>query len=209
MNRVDLRKELKQLYSPSTKEPSIVEIPELQFVMVDGTGNPNTAPEFAEAVEALYSVSYAIKFMLKKGPDALDVAVMPLEGLWWSNDMALFSALDKDSWKWTLMIAQPEAVSLALFEQALAQTRRKKLLVTLARLRLERYCEGPAAQIMYLGPYADEGPTIARLHQFIEEQGYALQGKHHEIYLGDPRRAAPEKMRTVIRQPIAARASQL
>ncbi|MBK9710868.1 MAG: GyrI-like domain-containing protein [Kouleothrix sp.] len=209
MNRVDLRKELKQLYSPSTKEPSIVEIPELQFVMVDGAGNPNTAPEFAEAVEALYSVSYAIKFMLKKGPAALDVAVMPLEGLWWSSDMALFSALDKDSWKWTVMIAQPDVVSQALFEEALAQTRKKKLLVTLARLRLERYCEGPAAQIMYLGPYADEGPTIARLHQFIEEQGYARQGKHHEIYLGDPRRAAPEKMRTVIRQPIAARESQL
>ncbi len=140
--------------------------------------------------------------MLKRGPAALDAVVMPLEGLWWADDMAAFTALDKASWRWTLMIAQPEQATATLFEEALAEVARKKRLPGLAQLRYERFHEGLSAQIMHLGPYAAEGPTIAGLHRFIADHGYAPCGKHHEIYLGDPRKAAPEKMKTVLRQPI-------
>jgi hypothetical protein len=202
MSRIDLPQTLKQLYSPSPKVAALVDAPELPFLMVDGAGNPNTAPAYAEAIEALYSVSYTLKFMLKRGPVALDYAVMPLEGLWWADDMAAFSLLDKDAWRWTMMIAQPETITDELLQQAAAQAARKKAVPALPQLRLERFCEGRAVQIMYIGPYAAEGPTIERLHHFIAEQGYMRRGKHHEIYLSDPRRTAPEKMKTIIRQPI-------
>lgn len=202
MIAIDRKRELKQLYSPSTKEFSIAEIPEMSFLMVDGAGNPNTAPAFAQAVEMLFGVAYALKFMLKKGPLALDVPVMPLEGLWWAEDMAAFTAVDKDGWKWTLMIAQPPEVSRDMYQQALAQTAKKKPELPLAGLRLERFAEGLSVQIMHVGPFAAEAPTIARMHEFIEQQGYRPRGKHHEIYLSDMRRTAPEKLKTVIRQPI-------
>jgi hypothetical protein len=203
MERIDLKQTLKQLYRQSADAPSIVEVPELPLLMVDGTGNPNTAPAYAEAVEALYSVAYTLKFMLKKGPAGLDYAVMPLEGLWWADDPAAFISADKDAWHWTMMIVQPEAVTHELVRQAASQAAQKKILPALVRLRLQRFHEGPAAQILYLGPFAAEGPTIERLHQFIAQQGYERRGKHHEIYLSDPRRTAPERMRTIIRQPIA------
>jgi hypothetical protein len=202
MSHKELEPPLKQLYSPSPKVVAVVDVPELSFLMVDGTGNPNTAPAYAQAIEALYSVSYTLKFMLKRGPAALDYAVMPLEGLWWAEDMAAFTMLDKDAWHWTMMIAQPEAITDELFQQAAAQATRKKAAAALSRLRLERFCEGRAVQILHIGPYAAEGPTLERLHLFIAEQGYMRRGKHHEIYLSDPRRAAPEKMKTIVRQPI-------
>jgi len=202
MSSTDWKRDLKQLYNPSPRAATIVEVPELAFLMLDGTGNPN-GPAFAEAVETLYSVAYTLKFMLKKGPLAIDFAVMPLEGLWWSDDMASFTALNKDDWKWTAMIAQPPAVSAELYQAALAQAAKKKALPALARLRFECFSEGQAAQIMHMGPFATEAPTIMQLHQFIAEQGYALRGKHHEIYLSDLRRTAPAKLKTVIRQPIA------
>ena len=202
MIAIDRKRELKQLYSPSAKEFSIVQIPEMSFLMVDGAGNPNTAPAFAQAVETLFGVAYALKFMLKKGPLALDVPVMPLEGLWWAEDMAAFTVVDKDSWQWTLMIAQPPEVSRDMYQQALAQTAKKKPELPLAGLRLERFAEGLSVQIMHVGPFAAEAPTIARMHEFIEQQGYRPSGKHHEIYLSDMRRTAPEKLKTVIRQPI-------
>ena len=195
-------RELKQLYGPSTKDVSIVEIPEMPFLMIDGAGNPNTALAFSQAVEALYGVAYTLKFMLKKGPLALNVAVMPLEGLWWAEDMASFTAVDKDSWKWTLMIAQPPEVSADMYQQAVAQSAKKKPDLPLDRLRLAPFAEGLSAQIMHIGPFAAEAPTIERLHRFIAEQGYQRRGKHHEIYLSDLRRTAPEKLKTVIRQPI-------
>ena len=205
MLQADLKTQLKSLYNPSADEPSLVDVPPLKYLMVDGTGDPNTSQEYRQAVEALYSVSYALKFMLKK-EQGFNPSVMPLEGLWWTPDMREFSVERKDDWLWTMMIAQPEEVTPALFERALAEARRKKPSPALDKLRLEEYHEGRSAQIMHIGPYAAEGPTVARLHAFIQDHGYTFDGtprqKHHEIYLSDPRRAALEKMRTIIRQPV-------
>lgn len=201
MATIDLRKQLKTLYNPSAQAVSIVDVPELRFLMIDGSGDPNTAPEYTQAVEALYGLAYALKFTLKKGPAAIDYTVMPLEGLWWADDMRLFSVSDKGAWRWTMMILQPDAITPELFERTLAEVQRKKQLPALARLRLESYHEGQAAQIMHIGPYATEGPTVAKLHAYISEHEHHLSGKHHEIYLSDPRKSAPEKMRTIIRQP--------
>lgn len=200
--KVDFKKQLRPLYNPSAKNVVVVDVPDMQFLLVDGTGNPNTSQEYQAAVEALYGVAYALKFLIKKEL-TLDYAVMPLEGLWWVPDMREFSVDRKESWLWTMMIMQPQEVTATLLERALAQVQHKKASPALAKMRLEQFHEGLAAQIMHLGPFAAEGPTIARLHAFIREQDYAFDGiqqKHHEIYLSDPRRAAPEKMRTVIRQ---------
>jgi len=180
-----------------------VRVPELAFAMIDGHGDPNTSPAYREAVEALYGVSYTLKFALKKEL-GLTYRVGPLEGLWWADDMATFSVDRKGDWLWTMMIAQPDEVTAERFESALQDVRRKKGLEALDRTRLERFDEGLAAQVLYIGPYRDEGPTIERLHGFIDDAGYRLAKKHHEIYLGDPRRSAPEKLRTIIRQPVAA-----
>ena len=176
----------------------------MHFLMIDGTGNPNTSQDYQQAVETLYGVAYALKFLLKK-EQGMDYEVMPLEGLWWTPDMQGFSIEHKETWLWTMMIAQPEQVTAAQFERAREQVRRKKDSPALAKLRLETFHEGLAAQIMHRGPYAAEGPTINRLHAFMREQGYTFDGsrqKHHEIYLSDPRRTAPDKMWTVIRQPV-------
>ncbi len=202
MPRIDMKQTLKGLYRQPAGTPAVVEVPELAFLMTDGMGDPNTTPAYAEAVEALYSVAYTLKFMLKNGPAAADYAVMPLEGLWWADDMASFTSGDRAAWRWTMMIAQPDAIAEELVRQASAQAARKKNLPALPRLRLERFAEGRAAQILHIGPYAAEGPTIERLHEFIAAQGYQLRGKHHEIYLSDPRRSAPERMQTIVRQPI-------
>lgn len=199
--KIDLTRKFKDLYT-ARGEPAVVDVPELSFLMVDGHGDPNVVPDYAEAVEALYSVSYTLKFALKRGPQALDYRVMPLEGLWWTSDMANFTTDDKSAWDWTMMIMQPDEVDRALFDRARTRAMAKKDLPAAPRLRLERCREGPAAQVLHLGPYTTEGPTIARLHEFITATGYVLAGKHHEIYLSDPRRAAPEKLKTIIRQPI-------
>jgi len=205
MANYDIKKELKHLYRPSKAKFSIVDVPEMRFLMVDGEGDPNTAQAYQEALEALYSVAYTIKFTLKQDPQTEDYVVPPLEGLWWVEDVAQFTMADKDAWSWTMMVVQPEWVTPETVEEARVEAGRKKDLPALSGLRFEPYYEGLAVQILYLGPWADEGPTIARMHTFAEEQGYALQGKHHEIYLSDPRRTAPEKLKTVIRQPIAKR----
>ncbi len=201
MAKIDLKQELKHLYSPSRKEFSIVEVPPMNFLMIDGRGDPNTAPEYQEAVEALYGLAYHLKFTSKKQHD-VDYAVMPLEGLWWAEDMAEFSLGNKSNWQWTIMIVQPDHITAEMVDEARRALAAKKDVPALPRLRFERYDEGLSAQILYFGAYADEGPTIARMHAFIEENGYKLRGKHHEIYLGDPRRTAPEKLKTIIRQPI-------
>ncbi len=200
--KIDLVREFKEPYAPG-REPATVEVPVFSFLMVDGHGDPNVAPGYGHAVEALYSVSYTLKFALKRGPEGLDYRVMPLEGLWWVPDMSAFTIEDKSAWDWTMMIRQPEQVDEDLFEQALAKATRKKELPAANLLRLERFAEGLAAQVMHIGPYSAEGPTIQRLHAFIADQGYERAGKHHEIYLSDPRRAAPGKMKTVLRQPMA------
>lgn len=188
-----------ELYAQSAKEPSIVEVPAMQFLMVDGTGNPNQPGLFQEAIQALYSLSYGAKFMLKK--HGIEYRVSPLEGLWGSPGG--FNPDKKASWRWTAMIMQPAEVTPAVLEKVRAEAMRKKPLPGLSRVRLETFREGRSAQIMHIGPYSAEAPTIARLHEFIKKSGHRLVGRHHEIYLGDPRRSAPERLRTLIRQPIA------
>ena len=203
MAKLDLKKEYRQLYNPSAKECSIVDVPEMQFLMIDGTGDPNTSVAYAEAIEALYAMSYTLKFLSKATEDT-DYVVMPLEGLWWTPDMAEFSAEDKSAWEWTAMIMQPGHITADHVATATDEVRRKKDPAALDRIRFESFTEGLSAQILYFGPYADEAPTIAGIHRFAVDNGYKLRDKHHEIYLSDARRTAPEKLRTVIRQPIEA-----
>jgi len=202
MSKIDLKKELKQLYFPSAKEVTVVDVPPMNFLMIDGRGDPNTSPEFKDAIEALYAVSYTLKFTIKKQTPQQDYIVMPLEGLWWSDDLSQLDLEEKGSWRWTAMIVQPPFITKELVAQAREEVAGKKDLPALSKLRFERFHEGLSAQIMHIGPYSAEGPTIERLHSFIEEHGYEMRGKHHEIYLSDPRRVAPEKLKTVIRQPI-------
>ena len=202
--KIDLKAEAPDLYRPSAREVAIVEVPAFPFLMCDGAGDPNTAAAYREALDALYSVSYTLKFMLKKGAGAYDYAVMPLEGLWWmAGDLRYSPDSDRADWRWTAMIRQPDCVTTALLDEASAAAARKKALPALPLLRLEPFTEGRAAQIMHLGPYSAEGPTIARLHAFIIERGYRLRDKHHEVYLSDPRRTVPERLKTILRQPIA------
>ena len=202
MAKIDLKKELKDLYTAPRDLPVLLDVPVLQYVMIDGEGTPNDSQMFMEAMEALYGLSYTLKFMLKKGPEPMDFVVMPLQGLWWAEDMEEFSMDRKEDWLWTLMILQPDAVTEGMFEAASDELRRKKDPAALDRLRLETYHEGLSAQVMHIGPYEAEAPTIAGLHEFIRESGHTLRGKHHEIYMGDPRRTAPERMRTILRQPV-------
>lgn len=203
MKKVDYKKELKQLYLPSSKEVSIVEVPKQQFIIIDGQGDPNTSKEFHAAVEALFSLAYALKFIVKKGKNAIDYGVMPLEGLWWSDDMTKFSIENKSDWKWTLMIMQPECVTHELFDVALPQVQKKKNLNALSKLRFKTFTEGKAAQILYVGPFSDEGSTVDKIHSYIQNNGYKTSGKHHEIYLSDITKTAPDKLKTIIRQPVS------
>lgn len=201
MAKLDLKKEYRELYKVR-KDPELVEVPPLQYLMIDGEGDPNTAQAYKNAVEALFSLSYTLKFMVKLRPGGADYGVMPLEGLWWTESMEDFSVERKDGWKWTSLMLQPEFITPELVEEARAQAAAKKELPALPLVRLERLEEGRCAQVLHIGPYAAEGPTVERLHGFILEQGLSLRGKHHEIYLGDPRRAAPDKLQTIIRQPV-------
>jgi len=201
VNRVDLRKELKYLYLPSAKEVVEVEVPDFNFLMIDGEGDPNTSREYSHAVEALFSVSYSAKFIVKKGVQAIDYAVMPLEGLWWADDMAAFISNDKSKWKWTMMIMQPPFVSNEVIETAMSEVSEKKRLPAVRKLRLEAFREGLCAQILHIGPFSEEGPTVERLHSYIEARTGRI-GKHHEIYLSDARRVDPTKWKTIIRQPM-------
>ena len=201
MNKIDLKKEWKELYRPSPKRVSMVDVPAFNYLMIDGRGDPNTAQDYKYAVETLYAVAYTLKFMLKRGEIGQDYVVMPLQGLWWAENMAEFSQDRKEEWLWTMMIMQPPPVTEEMVAEAIAATAKKKNPPALGKVRLESLHEGPAAQIMHIGPYADEAPNIQKVHQFILDNGKQLSGKHHEIYLSDPRRVAPEKMKTVIRQP--------
>ena len=200
MDKVDLRKEFKGLYQPSTRRIIEVDVPPFTYLMIDGEGDPNTSQQYARAVEALFSVSYAAKFLAKKGAQGTDYAVMPLEGLWWADDPTVFAGGDRSRWRWTMMIVQPSFVGPDILDAAAAQVR-KKGLAAVGQLRLETFTEGRCAQVLHIGPFAEEGPTIERLHQFIRETS-SLAGKHHEIYLTDIRRADPQKWKTVIRQPM-------
>lgn len=196
--------ERNDLYRASARGPELVNVSELAFIMIDGRGDPNTSTEYKDAIEALYGLSYTLKFDLKKEL-GLNYRVGALEGLWWADDMADFATERKSNYRWTAMIAQPDAVTPERFARTRDEIGRKKTLAALGSARLERFAEGLCAQVLHVGPYSAEGPTIARLHAYIREIGGLFDGrrqKHHEIYLGDPRRTAPEKWRTIIRQPM-------
>lgn len=200
MDKIDLKKELKHLYSPSSKEVVAVDVPDMSFLIIDGEGAP-ASQQYMASIETLFGVSYALKFMVRKNK-GVDYAVMPLEGLWWTDDMAKFSVDRKDEWKWTSMIMQPKYVTAAAVELAVEHVGKKKDLPALPKLRFESFHEGLSAQIMHVGPYSAEGPAVARVHAFILGSGHALGGKHHEIYLGNPSKTAPEKLKTILRQPM-------
>lgn len=198
--KIDLVRELKELYKPSPKKPAIIEVPEMSFLTVDGSGAPESQG-FTDAVGVLYGMSYTLKFMLKKA-GRIEYKVMPLEGLWWMKGTRDFDVNARDSWQWRVMIAQPDEVVAADVTRAKTELREKKDPPGLSRLKFRKFAEGKAVQIMHIGPYSAEGPTIRALHQFADDNGFRLTGKHHEIYMGDPRRSAPEKLKTIIRQPV-------
>ncbi len=201
MEKIDFKKEMKHLYQPSAKEVVQVDVPTANYLMVDGEGDPNTSQTYSDPIEVLYAVSYTVKFMIKKGMLAIDYGVMPLEGLWWADDMSSFSTADKSSWKWTMMIAQPPFVTREIIELAIAEVKKKKNPTAISKIRLESFSEGKCAQIMHIGPFTEEGPTVEKVHQFIDSRSQRV-GKHHEIYLSDIRKAAPSKWKTIIRQPM-------
>jgi hypothetical protein len=199
-SKVDFKKSLKPLYDPKIDGFHIVEVSSMNFLMVDGVGDPNTTVEYQQAIEALYSISYGIKFALKT--EGFDHVVPSLEGLWWMDDMRDFTLANKYRWKWTMMIMQPDWVSQEIFEKVKLKLIGKGDNPMLHKSRLERYSEGSAVQTLYIGPYAEEAATIAEMHAFIERNGYRPDGKHHEIYLSDARKTTSEKLRTILRQPI-------
>lgn len=201
MAKVDLRKELKPLYLPSAQTIAEVQVPAFTFLMVDGQGDPNHSADYTEAVEALFTVAYAAKFRVKKSSGGCDYAVMPLEGLWWADDHEAFHNGDRASWRWTMMILQPDFVPHAVLQSVIGEAAAKKKLPALPRLRIERFQEGRCAQVLHVGPFSEEGPVIERLHEYIAARG-RLRGRHHEIYLSDIRRADPARWKTVIRQPM-------
>lgn len=200
MASIDLKKTFREHYSAG-KDPALLDVPERRFLMVDGAGDPNTNPAYSAAIEALYPIAYGLRAAIKRETgDAY--TVMPLEGLWWVPDMRDFSIECKSNWLWTAMIVQPEVATPALAAAVISDVTGKKDLAAEHLVRLEGYHEGLAAQVLHVGPYADEGPTIRALHEFIEREGFQRTGKHHEIYLSDPRRSDPAKLRTIIRQPV-------
>ena len=211
MKTLDLKKQLKEFYQPSAKKAVLIDVPRFQFAMIDGAiekgSEPGKSPAFQEATQALYGIAYTLKFMLKKRKvNAVDYPVMALEGLWWVTD-GKFDITVKDNWHYTLMILLPEIITKDIFAEGLEQVRKKKGdSPYLSKLRLDYFTEGLCAQMMHIGPYATEPATIETMRAFITEQGYRDRvgptGKHHEIYLGDPRKADPSKLKTVLRHPI-------
>lgn len=206
MAKIDLKKENKELYNPSREEVSLVNVPEMNFLMIDGQGDPNTSKEYQDAMETLFPVSYKTKFISKK-EKSQDYVVMPLEGLWWVDNMEDFTIEDKSGWKWTVMMRQPDFVTRNMINKAMDEVEKKKDPPALSKIRFESLNEGLCAQIMHIGPYSEEWSTVERLHNFIREKEYDFDGirpgeKHHEIYLSDLRRTKPERLRTIIRQPM-------
>ncbi len=202
MQKVDLKKELPD-YRAAHHELAIVDIPPRQYLMIDGHGDPNTSPEFAEAIRALYPVAYKLKFASKLSLGK-DYVVMPLEGLWWADDMSSFTtARDKSQWDFTLMILQPEWITEAMFRAAVQKVSEKDPPANLDKVRLETLHEGTCIQTLHVGSFDTEAEVIAQMHhEFAPEHNFTLTGKHHEIYLSDFRKVAPEKLRTILRQPV-------
>ncbi|MCE6995030.1 GyrI-like domain-containing protein [Saccharothrix sp. S26] len=200
-DRYDVKRELKQLYAPKNTDWALVDVPEQQFLAVDGRGDPNTSAAHAHAVEALYSVAYTIKFASKR--EGRDLVVAPLEGLWWADDPEVFTTRAKESWHWRMLICQPDWITEEAIEDAKRAVAARKELPALADVRREVLHEGLSAQALHIGPYDDEGPILARLHdEWLRANDLRMTGLHHEVYLGDPRRTEPAKLRTVLRQPV-------
>jgi hypothetical protein len=202
MDKVDFKKELKQFYSPKNRDWELIEVPKMNFLMIDGKGDPNTTKEYQEAVEALFSVSYAVKFMSKRELNK-DYGVSVLEGLWYADDMSIFEAGKKDEYKWTMMIMQPDWIMQSVIDKAIAQVEKKKGLPALPKLYAKEYEEGLSMQLLHIGSYDDEAPKLAYLHhELMPSKELDFNGLHHEIYLSDPRRVASEKLKTILRQPV-------
>jgi hypothetical protein len=201
MEKVDLKKQL-DAYKAKAGKPQIIDVPAMSYIIIDGKGNPNTSADFASAIEALFTVAYTLKFTIKKGQPGIDYSVMPLEATWWADDMTDFLTGNKDNWLWSAMIMQPDFVTASLYEEAVKTAKGKKNLPALAKMRFETIIEGKCAQVLYVGPYDMETETIRNLHLFAHNEGYQLHGKHREIYLNDSRKTAPEKLKTIIRQPV-------
>jgi hypothetical protein len=218
LKKIDLRKELQHLYRPSAKQVELVRVPKFNFVMVDGQIEPGqapgTSPAFGEALAALYGVAYTLKFMSKlRKMDPIDYPVMALEALWWVED-GLFDIARPDNWCWRAMILQPDHITRQMFAEALDKLKQKKPSPAVDKLRLKPYLEGLCLQTLHVGPYSTEPATVGRMQAFAAEQGYTERHEHvlrhghlvvydhHEIYLGDPRRAKPEKLQTILRHPV-------
>lgn len=200
MTKIDYKK--LDIYQAKKNQFKIINIPKLQYLMVDGHGDPNTSKEFVYAIEALYAVAYTLKFTSKISLGK-DYVVPPLEGLWWASDMSAFMTGDKASWDWTLMIMVPDWINQKLFKSAVEKVLEKKTPASIDKLRLETFDEGKSVQTLYVGPYDGEAEILSQMHnEFIPNNKLKMVKKHHEIYLGDPRRVAPEKLRTILRQPV-------
>ena len=207
--KLDMKKKYKAAYTAKT-DPAFVDVPPFNCLMVDGEGDPSLEPWFQKAVEALYAASYTLKFQLKEKSPHKDYVVMPLEGLWWSEDMdAYLHPGRRGEWKWTLFMVQPDHASDGSVAKALDAAKAKKNNPALDHLRFTLFAEGHSAQLLHVGPYDQEGPAVGRLHAFIAESGFTPLGKHHEVYLSDPRRTAPEKLKTILRQPVRRPCAQM
>ncbi|MCP2031017.1 hypothetical protein L1277_001108 [Okibacterium sp. HSC-33S16] len=202
MDKYDIKVAYKTLYAPSAQDFALVDVPELHYLAIDGHGDPNTSSEYTDALEALYPVAYALKFESKKTLGR-DFVVGPLEGLWRADDMTAFTRREKSAWDWTMMISQPDWITADMVAHAIDTVASKKRMPPVNRLRFLTLVEGTSVQILHRGSYDDEAPTLDRLHEeFMPAHGLTFAGDHHEIYLSDPRRTAPEKLKTVLRQPV-------
>lgn len=203
MAKIDFKRELKHLYQPSSSDFEVLDVPAMQFLMIDGQGDPNESAAYRAAIEALYAVAYKLKFMSKKDLNK-DYVVPPLEGLWWAEDMESFTVnRNKNQWHWTMMIMVPDWITNNMVEQAQKLAGEKKMLPALQEMRCAHLHEGLSVQIMHIGSYDEEGPTLERMHSaFFSANNLTFNGKHHEIYLSDARRVSPEKLKTVLRQPV-------
>jgi hypothetical protein len=200
-DKLDLKKSL-DVYQAKRGQFRILEVPDLQYLMIDGHGDPNTSPAFAAALGTLYPVAYSLKFASKLTLDR-DYVVMPLEGLWWADDHSAFLTGDKSQWDWTVMVLVPDWIDLDMVEAAIEQSEKKTGERRYDDLRLETLREGLSVQTLHVGPFAAEAEVLTRMHEeFIPAHGLAMTGKHHEIYLSDPRRTAPDKLKTILRQPV-------
>lgn len=199
----DLLTDLKDVYTASAKSPKIITVPKLKYLTIDGHGHPDKTPAFQEGISALYQLAYTLKFMLKKSAPARDFKVMPLEALWWPPDGTAFLSAP-DDWNWTLMMVVPSFITAAQLHKAIDQVRSKKESPSPAidNVRLQEIKEGKAVQMLHVGPYSREEGTVNTVGDFATAGGYLLTGRHHEIYLSDPKRAAPEKLKTIIRYSI-------